>query len=286
MQIYKKLRFKPSELPENAIVHVISDSDIKSYHYFQTVSGNYKYEHSINIINVGSNPFFFRSELFHNTARGIDMSLRFISYSAKKFIPIHFICAHYNKNLLVPVHTYKETKLIVDYMSLAEAAPLNVANWAESLSNALHDFIIDEFYADHMSELQTFDFTDALSEKNIRSVLIDGAPCFVGRDVAKALGYKDTVNALKQNVRDNHKILVDRNRVTNRVVPDHPLKNVGSGIENRITLIDEAGLYKLIFGSTLPTAEAFTDWVTSEVLPSLRKTGAYIITKRIKGGEQ
>ena len=95
----------------------------------------------------------------------------------------------------------------------------------------------------------------------IRGMMIDGEPWFVGKDVATALGYKDTVNALKSHVRDNHK-------------KGWQITTPSRGIQT-MTLIDEAGLYSLIMRSKLPAAEDFQEWVTSEVLPSIRKTGSY-----------
>ncbi len=101
----------------------------------------------------------------------------------------------------------------------------------------------------------------------IRIVSIDGEPWFVGKDVAVALGYKDTVNALKKHVEPEDKIMGCQN--TTPSIKD----NVG-----RIqypTWINESGMYSLIFGSKLESAKRFKHWVTSEVLPSIRKTGAY-----------
>ena len=94
----------------------------------------------------------------------------------------------------------------------------------------------------------------------IRTVVIDGEPWFVGNDCAKALGYKNLYNGVNKNVDEE-----DR-----RVSP------VGStsGIQ-QTTVINESGLYALIFGSKLESAKKFKKWVTSEVLPSIRKTGAY-----------
>ena len=100
----------------------------------------------------------------------------------------------------------------------------------------------------------------------IRGLMIDGEPYFVGKDVAIALGYKDPKDALKKHVKDNHKT-----RGRQIATP--------SG-NQKMTLIDEAGLYSLIMRSKLPAAEDFQEWVTSEVLPSIRKTGAYTTDKK------
>jgi prophage antirepressor-like protein len=89
---------------------------------------------------------------------------------------------------------------------------------------------------------------------------IDGQPYFVGKDIAEALGYSNTRDALARHVDDE-----DKNTV---VIPD------GIGNPNK-TVINESGLYSLILSSKLPKAKEFKHWVTSEVLPSIRKTGGY-----------
>lgn len=95
---------------------------------------------------------------------------------------------------------------------------------------------------------------------NIRTVTIDGEPWFAGRDVAASLGYKDTADALKKHVADEDKLT--------RCFAD-------SGQNRQMYIINESGLYALIFGSKLESAQRFKRWVTSEVLPAIRKTGGY-----------
>lgn len=109
-----------------------------------------------------------------------------------------------------------------------------------------------------MNELKIFENPEFGS---IRTVVIDNEPWFVGNDVAKALGYKDTYSALRHNVDDEDK----------RLCP------VGSTSGTQDTLvISESGLYSLIFGSKLEKAKEFKHWVTAEILPSIRKNGGYI----------
>lgn len=95
----------------------------------------------------------------------------------------------------------------------------------------------------------------------IRVMLIDDDPWFVGKDIAAALGYKDTVNALKAHVDEQDK------RGWRITTP--------SG-EQQATIINESGLYSLIFSSKLEGAQRFKHWVTHEVLPSIRKHGMYM----------
>lgn len=112
-----------------------------------------------------------------------------------------------------------------------------------------------------MNELQIFQ-----SEEfgTIRTVTIDNEPWFVGKDVAVALGYgegKSPINAIA-----NHVDVEDKG-VTKMMTP---------GGEQAVTIINESGLYSLVLSSKLESARRFKRWVTSEVLPAIRKTGGYI----------
>lgn len=107
-----------------------------------------------------------------------------------------------------------------------------------------------------MNELQIFN-SEEFGE--VRTIEIDGKPYFVGADVAKALGYKDTVNALKQHCRG--------------VVKHHLTDSLGRNQE--ASFITEGDLYRLIMKSKLPSAEKFESWVMDEVIPTIRRTGSY-----------
>ena len=96
---------------------------------------------------------------------------------------------------------------------------------------------------------------------DVRIVDKNGEPLFVGRDVAVALGYSNPNDALTKHVPDKFKLV-------SQIAIAGQMRNV--------TLITEAGLYKLVMRSKLPSAERFSDWVCEEVLPSIRKTGLYI----------
>lgn len=96
----------------------------------------------------------------------------------------------------------------------------------------------------------------------VRTVEIDGEPYFVGKDVAKILGYKDTSDALKKHVDMEDKL-------TRRFAD--------SGQEREMYIINESGLYSLILSSKLPKAKEFKHWVTSEVLPDIRKHGMFAV---------
>ena len=95
----------------------------------------------------------------------------------------------------------------------------------------------------------------------LRGLEIDGEPWFVGKDVAQALGYAKERNAIAAHVEDE-----DRK--------DAPIQGTLGGTQN-MTIINESGLYSMIFGSKLESARRFKRWVTAEVLPAIRKTGSY-----------
>lgn len=109
-----------------------------------------------------------------------------------------------------------------------------------------------------MNELQIFDNPEF---GKIRGLMLDGDPWFVGKDVAGALGYSNPRDALARHVDSE-----DKNTVA-----------FHDGIQGNpnMTIINESGLYSLILSSKLPTAKRFKHWVTSEVLPAIRKTGRY-----------
>lgn len=106
------------------------------------------------------------------------------------------------------------------------------------------------------NKITSWNYDDQL----VRSLVHNGEPWFVGKDIASSLGYKDTVNALKEHVDNEDKDII-------KIMTT-------SGIQNAV-VINESGLYSLIFGSKLETARQFKRWVTNEVLPAIRKTGSY-----------
>lgn len=114
-----------------------------------------------------------------------------------------------------------------------------------------------------MNELQIFQNPEF---GEVRTVSIDGEPWFVGKDVADILGYSNSRDAFARHVDDEDK--------TSVVIPD-----TGSNYKSKATLINESGLYSLVLSSKLPTAKKFKRWVTSEVLPTIRKTGGYQVNE-------
>ena len=98
----------------------------------------------------------------------------------------------------------------------------------------------------------------------VRVIEENGEPWFVGKDVAVALGYGNTKDAIASHVDIDDKNVIQRS------------ENATFDIPNRgLTIINESGLYSLILSSKLPTAKQFKRWVTSEILPSIRKNGTY-----------
>lgn len=115
-----------------------------------------------------------------------------------------------------------------------------------------------------MNELQIFNSPEF---GQARIVTIDGEPWFIAKDVATALCYSNTRDAIAKHVDDD-----DKNTV---VIRD------GKGNPNQ-TIINESGLYSLVLSSKLPTAKKFKHWITSEVLPAIRKHGAYMTPEKIE----
>lgn len=103
--------------------------------------------------------------------------------------------------------------------------------------------------------------------QQVRTVTIDGEPYFVGKDVAEILGYANNRDALVKHVDDEDK-------QTSQIAT--------AGQKRSMTVINESGLYSLILGSKLPQAHDFKHWVTSEVLPTIRKHGAYMTPAKIE----
>jgi prophage antirepressor-like protein len=120
------------------------------------------------------------------------------------------------------------------------------------MTNNLQTFVSDEF-------------------GSIRAFEIDGEPWFVGKDIALALGYAKPQNAIKAHVDDEDKTTAPIQG------SGFSIQGTGSGYKTVAIIINESGLYSLILSSKLPNAKKFKRWVTNEVLPAIRKTGAYSI---------
>lgn len=118
-----------------------------------------------------------------------------------------------------------------------------------------------------MNEVQLFNFEN----HEVRSLLINSEPWFIGKDVAEILGYSNPRDAISKHVDSE-----DKNSVAIR-------DGITRGNPNQ-TIINESGLYCLVLSSKLPSAKKFKRWVTSEVLPALRKTGQYQV-KELSGSE-
>lgn len=124
-----------------------------------------------------------------------------------------------------------------------------------------------------MNEIQIFNSPEF---GQVRSLVINGEPWLVGKDVTKALGYDNPSKAIRDHVEEEDK------RVGVQNVTPYIIDSLGR--KQHPTFINESGLYALVFGSKLPSAKKFKRWVTSEVLPALRKTGQYQV-KELSGQE-
>lgn len=128
-----------------------------------------------------------------------------------------------------------------------------------------------------MNELKIFE-NPAFGK--IRTVETNGEPWLVGKDVAEALGYSNTKDAIANHVDSEDKRIIQKSEFTTfeNHIPKSalPVNFIPADVPNRgLTVINESGLYSLILSSKLPKAKEFKHWVTSEVLPSIRKHGMY-----------
>lgn len=111
------------------------------------------------------------------------------------------------------------------------------------------------------NQIQLFNFEN----QQVRTLTVNEEPYFVGKDVATILGYKNTKDALLKHVDEEDKL---------------GSQIATSGQKREMTVINESGLYSLILSSKLPNAKKFKRWVTSEVLPTIRKHGAYMTDEK------
>lgn len=117
------------------------------------------------------------------------------------------------------------------------------------------------------NELQLFNFEG----EEVRVLEIEGEPYFVGKDVATILGYANGNRDLERHIDNEDRIMLDKTQYQNGI--EFNYKELG---QRGGWIINESGLYSLILSSKLPNAKRFKHWVTSEVLPSIRKHGAYM----------
>lgn len=156
----------------------------------------------------------------------------------------------------ISIHSCKEKP--VEEIPLAKAnsyiakEPILMEEVKQELEE--HEEIKEEETMDEMKIFSNEEFGD------IRTEVINGEPWFVGKDVAEALGYSNASKAIGDHVESEDKGVT---------------KCYTLGGNQDLTIINESGLYSLILGSKLPTAKRFKHWVTSEVLPTIRKTGGY-----------
>ncbi|MGL9767136.1 BRO family protein [Enterococcus sp. DIV0806c] len=112
-----------------------------------------------------------------------------------------------------------------------------------------------------MNTQQIFNF----EQNEVRTILVNDEPYFVGKDVAEVLGYSNTQKAILNHVDEEDKGVTKWDTL---------------GGKQNMTIINESGLYSLILKSKLPSAKKFKRWVTSEVLPTIRKNGAYLTDQK------
>lgn len=119
-----------------------------------------------------------------------------------------------------------------------------------------------------MNDIKVFE-NDAFG--SVRIIDREGDVWFVGKDVAAALGYSDTKSALTDHVDSEDKQIIQRGQIATLDIPNRGL-----------TIINESGLYSLVLSSKLPNAKKFKRWIISEVIPSIRKHGAYMTPDKLE----
>lgn len=129
-----------------------------------------------------------------------------------------------------------------------------------------------------MNELQSF---ISKSFGQVRGCIIDNIPYLVGKDIVSILGYSNISDTISKHVDEDDKILIN-SKTQSQIAIEFDYKQLG---QRGGWLINESGFYSLVFGSELPTAKQFKHWVTSEVIPQIRKTGGYIPIKEEEPNE-
>lgn len=123
-----------------------------------------------------------------------------------------------------------------------------------------------------MNELQSF---ISKSFGQVRGCIVNDIPYLVGKDIVSILGYSNISDTISKHVDEDDKILIN-SKTQSQIAIEFDYKQLG---QRGGWLINESGFYSLVFGSELPTAKQFKHWVTSEVIPQIRKTGGYIPIK-------
>ena len=303
------------------VLHVVSVDDCKRYVLPRKDYGKntiHNFDFSFRIITIENKPYFFR----HEICACVGCKGCYVEEAVKHYfseVDNSFMLYTVAFSQFAP-----KTEQLVVYDEEVTIAALK--NMIDSSWNALEyckpqldviDFIknvaLPDWYKD--KSVQTFTNNETFNYFSIRAVTIDGQPYFVGVDVAKALGYKSLKDALTQHVDAEDKIVIsgrkleewlnyrkrqntpddsgavykpsEKRQIDKQVLTQNAYDDNDAvfGIQ-KITLINEAGLYSLIFGSELPSAKKFKRWVMTEVLPSIRKTGSYSMTRQLKGGDE
>lgn len=211
---------------------------------------------SIRALIINSEPHFVSSDIssilgYTTNAK----ALKLISEDSKKT---------YSKSELLPYDKGPEPlptySTFINTTGLWTLLTLNVTPQANYLSSWIKSTVIPQLKSPTETPVQTPTiFTN--SDFSVRVLTIDNEPWFVGKDVAEALGYERADNAIRTHVDDEDKLT-------------HQIS--ASGQNRNMTIINESGLYSLILSSKLESAKKFKHWVTSEVLPTIRKTGGYV----------
>ena len=139
--------------------------------------------------------------------------------------------------------------------------PISLSNVEKVEEEAIEEEDLDVIETGSANELSVFNHEEF---GQVRAMLINDEPWFIGKDVADILGFSNNRDAISYHVHPDDKGLIQTSNILHLEIPPRGM-----------VIINESGVYSLILGSVLPTAKKFKHWVTSEVLPSIRKHGAY-----------
>ena len=190
----------------------------------------------------------------------------------------YFVKSNYKGKLLCYEVTEKGCKVLANKIGHSKRNPeltkesflSNCANYFNKLEQQQTDDSKESTHTNN-SPVSVFD-NEEFGE--IRTLIINGEPWFVGKDVAQALGYSNASKAVSTHCKHIRKIMMDTNKDVNVYAHSH----FGNVVKTQTSLISEGDLYRLIIGSKLPSAQKFEEWVMDEVLPSIRKNNVYSVS--------
>ena len=268
--------FKPSD-----ILHFIKPEMIKIFKVREYKIAYTTKEDFIRLIDIDGKPFIARVEI--KSLMEIPSSFQLARYFQES--PRHYGTYYKDKKMYFPI--YSEETIKSALLALADANVWLLRDSVDERAIYLYKKLVEEiypaFYADQKPSLTNF-----VNETfgNVRAVNIDGDIWFVAKDVCDILGYSNSRDAIIKHVDDEDKMVINEKQWTQIASVSKgrnmaPFDSIAFSSPRGFSFINISGLFALILGSELPQAKQFKHWVTSEVLPTLYRTGSYAIFKQI-----